>query len=116
MMPRRNGPGITVLADPTRLRIIALIAVRPRRSSAIAAELGISRSAATRHLRVLSDAGLVFARSSVVDGRWRTYGIVPERLGRITAWLAGTRLALDEDPGLARSYTKETTSGFAISS
>ena len=104
-----------MLADPTRLRIVALIAVRARRSSAIATELGISRSAASRHLRVLSEAGLVLARSSVVDGRWRSYMSVPEQLGRITAWLAGTRLALDEDLDLASSYTRKSTPGFTIS-
>jgi DNA-binding transcriptional ArsR family regulator len=105
LMPRRNGPGIALLADPTRLRIIALIALRPRRPSAIASELDISRSAATRHLRILAEAGLVVIRSSVIDGRWRSYAVAPDRHGAITAWLAGTRIGIDGATGASRSIS-----------
>src|SRR5215211_7799527 len=103
-MPPRNGPGIAVLADPTRLRISALIALRPRRPSAIATELGISRSAAPRHLKVLAQAGLVVVRSSVIDGR-RSYAIDPDRHGAITDWLAGAGIGLGERPEISRSIS-----------
>lgn len=93
-MPRRNGSGIAVLADPTRLRLIALIAVRPRRSSALARELRIGRPATSRHLKVMCDAGLIEWRPSLIDGRWRVYAIRPSRHGAITAWLAGTEIGL----------------------
>jgi DNA-binding transcriptional ArsR family regulator len=96
-VPRRNGSGIALLADPTRLRLIALVAIRPRRSSALASELGISRPAASRHLKLLSEAGLIEAHRSPIDGRWRTYVIAPSRHGVITAWLAGTEVGMSED-------------------
>lgn len=89
-MSRRNGPGMALLADPVRLRIIALLATASRRPSAIARELGLGRPATTRHLKLLRDAGLIVAHRSPIDGRWIVYTISPYRHGAITAWLAGT--------------------------
>jgi DNA-binding transcriptional ArsR family regulator len=91
-MPKRNGPGIELLADPTRRRIIAALAVSPRRPSSLAAELHLSRPATTRQLRLLREAGLVEVHWSWVDGRVRLYSISPTAHGRITAWLAGIDL------------------------
>lgn len=102
-MPHRNGPGIELLADPTRRRIIALLAIRARRPSTIATELGLSRPATTRQLHLLRDAGLISAAPSVVDRRAVLYRIAPRQHGPITAWLAGTHvgrpiaLAIDDD-------------------
>jgi DNA-binding transcriptional ArsR family regulator len=91
-MPRRNGPGIELLADPTRRRIIAALALCPRRPSSLATELGLSRPATTRQLNLLLDAGLVRAGRSITDGRARLYRIEPLAHGPITAWLAGTEI------------------------
>ena len=91
-MPRRNGTGIDLLADPTRRRIIALLALGHKRPSKVAAEIGLSRPATTRQLRLLQGAGLIAARRSYVDGRAVVYYIELERLGQITAWLAGTEV------------------------
>jgi DNA-binding transcriptional ArsR family regulator len=91
-MPRRNGNGIDLLADPTRRRIIALLALGPRRPSKVAAEIGLSWPATTRQLRLLQRAGLVTTRRSYIDRRKVVYYIEPERLGQIAAWLAGTEV------------------------
>jgi DNA-binding transcriptional ArsR family regulator len=88
-MPKRNGTGIELLADPTRRGIIAALAISPRRPSSLAAELQLSRPATTRQLGLLRDAGLIEIRRSRIDGRVRLYVIAPEAHGRITAWLAG---------------------------
>jgi DNA-binding transcriptional ArsR family regulator len=95
-VPRRNGAGIALLADPLRLRIIALLSLGPRRPSVLADQLGISRSSATRQLRILRKGGLVLGKQAVIDRRRWVYMIEPSRHGVITAWLAGTRIALDE--------------------
>jgi biotin operon repressor len=47
------------LADPTRLRLAAMIVDRPRCGQDVAAELGISAGTVSHHLRVLREAGLV---------------------------------------------------------
>jgi DNA-binding transcriptional ArsR family regulator len=89
-MPKRNGPGIELLADPTRRRIIAALAVSARRPSSLAAELGLSRPAISRQLRLLRDAGLIRTNRSLLDGRVVLYRLEPQRHGLVTAWLAGT--------------------------
>jgi DNA-binding transcriptional ArsR family regulator len=92
-MPRRNGTGIELLADPTRRRIIALIATRPRRPSAVARDLGVHRSTASRQLHLLERAGLIVARRVYRDRRGVLYVIDPRRVGHVLAWLAGTEVA-----------------------
>jgi DNA-binding transcriptional ArsR family regulator len=76
-MPKRNGSGIALLADPTRRRIVAAVAVRPRRPSSLAAELGLSRPATTRQLRLLEDAGLIRASWFLGDRRGVLFAIDP---------------------------------------
>jgi predicted transcriptional regulator len=100
-MPKRNGVGIALLADETRRRIVALLAVRPYRPSAIAAELHLSRPAISRQLRLLERAGLIRSARSRIDGRGLVYRIDPAAHGRITAWLAGTEVSL---PGSTRHH------------
>jgi DNA-binding MarR family transcriptional regulator len=91
-MPRRNGAGIELLADPTRRRIIAALALQPRRPSSLARELGLSRPAVTRQLHILLDAGLVQSGRSMADRRAILFALEPRRHGAITAWLAGTEI------------------------
>ena len=93
-MPRRNGRGIELLADPTRRRIIARLAMGPWRPSMLAEELGLGRSATTRQLRLLEQAGLVGSVRSLADGRVVLYSLDRRQHGPITAWLAGTEIAL----------------------
>ena len=94
-MPRRNGNGIALLADPTRLKIVQLIATRPRRPSDLAQELGLSRPAISRQLRILHDAGLIRDLPIYRDGRMRLFGLHPDNVRHIVAFLAGTEVALD---------------------
>jgi hypothetical protein len=53
------GAGIGLLADPTRRRIIAALAMAPPRPSRLAEELGLSRPAIARQLRLLEAAALI---------------------------------------------------------
>ena len=89
-MPKINGHGIDLLADPTRRAIIGLIAIGVAEPSKIAREIGRSRPATTRQLRLLQGAGLISVSRHPIDRRKRNYYISRMRLGQITAWLAGT--------------------------
>jgi DNA-binding MarR family transcriptional regulator len=86
-MPKRNGQGIELLADPTRR--LALNCGRPAK---IAKEIGLSRPATSRQLRLLHKAGLISRRQGWVDRRQAIYFIEPRNLGQITAWLVGTEV------------------------
>jgi DNA-binding transcriptional ArsR family regulator len=101
-MPRRNGSGIELLADPTRRQIIALLALGQGRPSKLAVEIGLSPPATTRQLRLLQKAGLITARRSYIDRRAIIYFIEPKRLGQIAAWLAGTEVGRPLPPAPAR--------------
>jgi DNA-binding transcriptional ArsR family regulator len=97
-MPKRNGKGIDLLADPTRRRILAEIALGLGQPSKIAEAIELSRPAVSRQLRLLQKAGLVTFRRHFLDRRGRFYYIEPRRLGQITAWLLGTEVGREFDP------------------
>ena len=91
-MPLRSAKGIELLADPTRRRIVALIAGRVRHPADIAEAMGLSRPALSRQLGLLAEAGLIRWRWSLIDRRSRDYYIDPARREPIIAWLAGVDL------------------------
>jgi DNA-binding transcriptional ArsR family regulator len=58
-MGRPASDPFDALGNPQRRAIVELLAVRPRAVREIADQLPISRPAVSRHLRLLSEAGLV---------------------------------------------------------
>jgi DNA-binding transcriptional ArsR family regulator len=78
----------SVLAEPTRRRMLDLLLDRPRPVGELAGLLGLSQPGTSKHLRVLRDAGLVRVRQ---DAQRRWYELRPEPLTEIDAWLAPYR-------------------------
>jgi DNA-binding transcriptional ArsR family regulator len=76
------------LADPTRRRIVEMLAEREMSAGEIAGQFGVSRPAVSRHLRVLREAGVARSR---VDAQRRVYSIDASPLAEIDAWLARYR-------------------------
>lgn len=72
------------LADPTRARIIEVLARRPRRVNEIVALFPISQPSISKHLRILREAGLVAVEA---QGRERRYRLDPRPLREIDRWL-----------------------------
>lgn len=91
-MPKRMAHGIELLADPTRRQIVALLTDRSLRPTTIAREIGLSRPAVSRQLRLLREAGLIDRTRSLFDGRAWLYRVRPAMLRPIVAWLAGTNV------------------------
>ena len=77
---------LAALADGTRRGVVDLLRRRPRRASDLADELGASKPAMSRHLRVLRDSGLV-ETSSQDDGRERIYALRPAPFAELRAWV-----------------------------
>ncbi|HVL94912.1 MAG TPA: metalloregulator ArsR/SmtB family transcription factor [Solirubrobacteraceae bacterium] len=74
------------LADPTRWRVLSLLAERGEgTATSLAAELPVSRVAVVKHLVVLDRAGLVEARR---EGREVRYTVRTEPLGEAARWMA----------------------------
>jgi DNA-binding transcriptional ArsR family regulator len=85
------------LADPTRWRVLTLIAERGEgTATSLAAELPVSRVAVVKHLAVLDRAGLVEARR---QGREVRYTVRPDQLDATARWMAS--LASEWDARLA---------------
>ncbi|HET6213156.1 MAG TPA: metalloregulator ArsR/SmtB family transcription factor [Micromonosporaceae bacterium] len=76
------------LADPTRRRIIELLAGGERTAGDLADQFPVSRPAVSRHLRVLRECGLVRYRG---DAQRRLYTLDPTPLAAVDAWLARYR-------------------------
>lgn len=75
------------LADPARLRVIALLREGPRRSSDLAAALRLPRPAMSRHLRILHKSGLVTESPVDDDARIRMYRLRPQPFREVRSWL-----------------------------
>jgi DNA-binding transcriptional ArsR family regulator len=71
---------IEALSHPTRRAILRLVLDRELPVGALAQQTGVSQPAASQHLKVLRDAGLVRGR---VDGRRRLYRVDLEGLERL---------------------------------
>jgi DNA-binding transcriptional ArsR family regulator len=75
---------LEVLAEPTRLRIVELLAEGERSAGEIASHFTTSRPGISRHLRVLREHGLVRARG---DAQRRLYSLDPAPLEELDDWL-----------------------------
>jgi DNA-binding transcriptional ArsR family regulator len=73
-----------IIAEPHRRRILDLLLERPRQAGELTGLLGLTQPGASRHLRVLREAGLVRVRR---DAQWRWYELQPAALAEIDAWL-----------------------------
>lgn len=110
---------LLALADPTRRRIVELLAVRDRTAGELVKEFNVSAPAISQHLNVLREAGLLTTRA---EGQSRIQALNPEGLDELDAWLEKTRSAwsrrLDalerelraEDEANARKAKKKTSS------
>ena len=76
------------LADPTRRRIVELLARRERSAGDLGRRFAISQPAISQHLRALRDAGLVRMRQ---DAQRRIYSLDARGLAEIDAWLSRYR-------------------------
>ncbi len=86
------------LADPTRRRVLCLVAERgPASAPALVHALPVSRQAVVKHLGVLRHAGLVVAQR---QGQEVHYELVPEALAEANNWIA--ELSAHWDARLAR--------------
>ena len=74
------------LAEPTRLRLLSLIAASGEVCACeLLAPLGRSQPTVSHHTKVLADAGLI---SGEKRGRWVWWSIVPERIAEVRGALA----------------------------
>ncbi|HTL66860.1 MAG TPA: metalloregulator ArsR/SmtB family transcription factor [Lacunisphaera sp.] len=79
---------LLAIADPTRRRIVELLAQGDRTSGELVDEFDLSAPAISQHLNVLREAGLVTTR---VEGQRRIQTLNPAGFDELEAWLERTR-------------------------
>jgi DNA-binding transcriptional ArsR family regulator len=79
---------LLAIADPTRRRIVELLATRDRTAGELVDEFDLSAPAISQHLNVLREAGLVTTRA---EGQSRIQALNPAGLDELDAWLEKTR-------------------------
>jgi DNA-binding transcriptional ArsR family regulator len=72
------------LADPTRRRLVEVLHDGERSVNDLVSEVDIAQPGVSRHLRILSEAGLVTVRAS---GQRRLYSLRPQPLRELEAWM-----------------------------
>jgi DNA-binding transcriptional ArsR family regulator len=75
---------LQALAEPNRFQIVELLRDGPRPVGDMVDRLGLRQPQVSKHLRVLSDAGLVDVR---VDAQRRIYALRPAPLKELEAWI-----------------------------
>jgi DNA-binding transcriptional ArsR family regulator len=83
-MPERAEEVFRAIADPTRRRILDLLADRERPVKDLADRFPVSQPALSQHLRVLREAGLVRIRR---EGRMRVYSVHAPLLRVVHDWV-----------------------------
>lgn len=78
----------TVLADPTRRKIIESLSTGESSFGEIADQFTISRPAVSQHLKVLRDAEIVTVRA---NAQRRIYRLSDNGLDPVDQWLQGVR-------------------------
>lgn len=77
-------PALKAVADPSRRRILELLAQRPSTASELLESFDFSQPAMSQHLGVLVDASLVTA---VREGRSKRYRLDGDGLRIISEWI-----------------------------
>jgi DNA-binding transcriptional ArsR family regulator len=95
---------ISALAEPNRLHIVELLRDGPLTVGEIADRLGLHQPQVSKHLRVLSDAGIVEVQP--IANR-RIYKLRPQPLQELNVWLNSFRRIWDESFDRLDDYLQE---------
>lgn len=75
---------LRALADPIRLQVVQALRGGERCVCELTADLDLTQSRLSFHLRVMKESGLIRSRQ---QGRWIYYRLDPAALGFLQAWL-----------------------------
>lgn len=81
------------LAEPSRLQIVDLLLGEPLAVGSVAERLGIRQPQASKHLRALTEAGLLEVRQ---DAQRRIYGLRAQPFQELDVWLQRYRSLFEE--------------------
>ena len=92
------------VAEGRRREILDALITGEKAVGTLVTDLSMSQPQVSKHLRVLSEVGLVSCR---VDGRRRLYRVDPTRLGPFRDWLGKYEQAMSDRLDRVDDYLKE---------
>ena len=95
------------IADPVRREIIDLLARQALTVNSVAENFEISRPAISKHIRILTECGLV---KTVPRGRERYCVFIPEELSMVSTWVEQHRWLWEQKLDLFEDYLNELQS------
>lgn len=94
------------IADAHRREVLDALIAGEKAVGTIVRDLSLSQPQVSKHLRVLSEVGLVKCRA---EGRRRLYRLEPSHLRPLQDWLAKYEQALNERLDRLDDYLRELT-------
>src|SRR5580704_2195098 len=94
------------LADPARRQVVEMLGQAPRRAGELAAAVGMSPPAMSRHLRVLLAAGIVVDERTARDARLRYFKLRPQSMVALQAWLDQVQAHWDQQLASFRRHVE----------
>jgi DNA-binding transcriptional ArsR family regulator len=94
----------SAIAEPHRRDILDALVAGEKAVGALVTDLALAQPQVSKHLRALSEVGLVRCRA---DGRRRLYSLEPARLRPFHDWLAKYEQAWSERLDRMDDYLKE---------
>lgn len=104
-MPRTTTSDVfSAVAEPGRRHILDVLISGEKAVGDIVANLTLTQPQVSKHLRVLSEVGLVTCRA---EGRRRLYRLEPDHLRPLREWLAKYEKAWNERMDRMDDYMRE---------
>lgn len=99
------------IADPTRRKIISMVARQPLNLNAVAENFDVSRPAISKHIKILTECGLITIKQ---QGRERYCEAKLDKLNEVSDWVEQYRQFWEQKLDALESYlqkvqTKQST-------
>ncbi len=95
------------LADPTRRKVLTLLAQRDLRAGEIAQQLKLAAPATSKHLKVLRESLLVEIDSDAGDARAKVYRLRNDGFRAMNGWLHGVDRFWEEQVQGFKSFAEK---------
>ncbi|MFJ6210652.1 ArsR/SmtB family transcription factor [Lysinibacillus sp. NPDC092081] len=103
-IPRVNITTLSALSEPNRMNIVELLRQGPLTVGEIADQLGLRQPQTSKHLKVLSDNGIVEVQA---EANRRIYKLRPEPFQALDSWIQSFQSVMQERFDNLDEYLKE---------
>jgi DNA-binding transcriptional ArsR family regulator len=103
-IPDVNMTTLSALSEPNRMNIVELLRDGPLTVGEIADQLGLRQPQTSKHLKVLSDNGIVEVQA---EANRRIYKLRPEPFQALDSWIQSFRRLMQERFDNLDDYLKE---------